>query len=84
MRYNVKTNKVETDIKVVINGLKNMREEEERKVANAKATNTNYKKIYGEKECVEFEIEMWKKGIKLNSTLYTKDENGLYKEYSWE
>lgn len=84
MRYNVKTNKVETDITVVTNALKAMREEEENKVANAKVTNTNYKKIYGEKECTEFEIEMWKKGIKLNKTLFTKDENGLYKEYSWE
>lgn len=83
MRYNTKTNKVETDIRVITNALKDMRKEEEEKVAKATG-NENYKKIYGEKECVAFEIEMWKKGIKLNSTLFAKDENGMYKEYSWE
>ena len=83
MEYNVKTNKVETDITVVTNALKNMRKEEEEKIAKAK-NNENYKKIYGEKECATFEIEMWKKGIKLNKTLFTRDENGMYKEYSWE
>lgn len=84
MRYNVETNKVEVDITVVTNGLKLMREKEESKVANARTTGVNYKKIYGEEECIDFEIEMWKKGIKLNKTLLTRDENGLYKEYSWE
>lgn len=83
MEYNVKTNKIETDVRVVINALKNMRMEEEEKVINARS-NKNYKKIYGEKECTMFEIEMWKKGIKLNKTLFTRDENGMYKEYSWE
>ena len=80
MKYNVETNKVETEITMVTNALEAMKKAEERKMENAK----NYKKIYGETECVKFEIEMWKKGIKLNSTLFSKDENGLYKEYSWE
>ena len=83
MEYNVRTNKVETDVRVIANALKNIRKEEEENFAKAK-NNGNYKKIYGETECWAFELEMFRKGIKLNKTLFKKDENGMYREFSWE
>ena len=58
MEYNVANNRVETNIKVVINAMKAEREERENNIrlADEGISGQNYKKIYGEKECVEFEI----------------------------
>ena len=85
MTYNKKTNKVETSIEVVVKAMKAERKERENiiKLAESGKNGYNYKKIYGEKECVAFEIAMWKKGIKLNTTLLSKDEKGMYKEFAW-
>lgn len=85
MEYNVANNRVETDIEVVINAMKAEREERENNIRLAAKgiSGHNYKKIYGEKECVEFEIEMWKKGIKLSTSVLSKDEKGMYKEFAW-
>lgn len=85
MEYNVANNRVETNIKVVINAMKAEREERENNIRLAAEgiSGQNYKKIYGEKECVEFEIEMFKRGIKLSTSLLSKDEKGMYKEFAW-
>lgn len=85
MKYNVNNNRVETSIEVVVKAMVEERQERENiiKLAESGKNGYNYKKIYGEKECVAFEIEMWKKRIKLNTTLLSKDENGMYKEFAW-
>ena len=88
LKYNVNTNTVETSIDVVVKAMKSAREEREEIIALAKvrANEYNYTKIYGEKECVAFELEMWKKGNKtLVSSFYSKDIDGtMYKEFAWK
>lgn len=85
MKYNEKTNKVETDINVVIAGLKAEKSQKEEIITLAKNNQNeyNYIKIYGEKECIKFECVMWKNKT-LVSTLYSKDANGIYKEFAWK
>jgi len=85
MRYNTTTNRVETNVNVVVAGLKAERKQKDEIIALARNNKNeyNYIKIYGEKECVEFECMMWKNKT-LVSTLYSKDNNGMYKEFAWK
>ena len=59
MKYNVETNKVETEITMVTNALEAMKKAEERKMANAK----NYKKSTEKQNVWNLKLKCGKKEL---------------------